>query len=61
MPTLVDVISSIVIRSPTVSPLVARQPFMKIAYFDLFTTGGHYSAGGYVAILGVVKIFDTFF
>ena len=27
-----DVISSSLFRSPTVAPLVARQPFLKIAY-----------------------------
>ena len=28
-----DVISSSLFRSPTVAPLVARQPFLKIAYY----------------------------
>ena len=29
-----DVISSSLFRSPTVAPLVARQPFLKIAYLS---------------------------
>ena len=31
-----DVISSSLFRSPKVAPLVARQPFLKIAYYDIF-------------------------
>ena len=30
-----DVISSSLFRSPTVAPLVARQPFLKIAYSEI--------------------------